>query len=139
MKSGKVVNKTNNKTIGDLGESIACKYLVSKGYSIIERNYRKPWAEIDIICRRGEQIHFVEVKTVSYETRVKLERAVTHETWRPEEQVHAFKLKQISKGVEVWIMENNYSGDFQIDVIAIRVVPRETYATVKFIENTIIG
>lgn len=130
--------KTLNKDTGQLGEAIAATYLKKQGFLIIECNYRKPWAEIDIICRKEDVVYFVEVKTVSYETKEELTYAVTHETWRPEEQVHAFKLKQISKGVETWIAEKYYSGAFNIAVAAVRMVPRETYATVKFIDNVII-
>ncbi|OIP77682.1 MAG: hypothetical protein AUK16_01345 [Parcubacteria group bacterium CG2_30_44_11] len=137
MKPGKAQNKQQNIKIGRLGEDIALKFLEQKGLSLIQQNYRKPFAEIDIICRNGNMVHFVEVKTVSYETKAQLDYAVTHETWRPEEQVHAFKLKQISKGVETWLCEKHYKGNFQIDVVAVRVVPRETYASVKLIENVI--
>jgi putative endonuclease len=135
MKPENTSKKQRNIEIGRLGEDVACKYLISKGFELLQRNYRKSFAEIDIISKIACTVHFVEVKTVSYETRAQLDYSVAHETWKPEEQVHVFKLKQIAKGVEVWIMENNYSGDFQIDVIAIRVVPRETFAKVKFIDN----
>jgi putative endonuclease len=138
MKPIKAQNKQQNIKIGRLGEDIALKYLESKGFALIQQNYRKPYAEIDIICRKDGRVHFVEVKTVSYETKSQLKYAVTHETWRPEEQVHAFKLKQISKGVETWLHEKKYNGTFQIDVITVRVVPHETYATVKMIPNVII-
>ncbi len=130
--------KLQNKTIGNLGESIACSFLKRRGFEIIERNYLRKWGEIDIVARgTSGKVHFVEVKTVSYETRSMLDWAVTHETWRPEEQVHRFKIGQIHKALESWVSEHNYMGDFQIDVVAIRVVPREKYATVKYIENII--
>ena len=38
--------------IGRIGEDIACRYLRSKGYEIIERNFRKKWGEIDIVCKK---------------------------------------------------------------------------------------
>ncbi len=129
--------RKNNKSIGDLGEKIAARYLAKRGFEIIEANYSKKWGEIDLIIRKNEIIRFIEVKAASYETIDKLAFAVTHETWSPEEQVHRFKLRQISKAIETWILENNYTKDWQIDVIAIRVVPRETYASVKWIENVI--
>jgi len=84
MKPGKAQNKQQNIKIGRLGEDIALKFLEQKGLSLIQQNYRKPFAEIDIICRNGNMVHFVEVKTVSYETKAQLDYAVTHETWRPE-------------------------------------------------------
>lgn len=131
-------NKLKNKETGDLGERIACKYLKSKGLTIVERNYLKKWGEVDIVARETDKVHFVEVKTVSYETKSDLDRAVSHGTWRPEEQVHEFKLHQIHKALETWISENNYAGDWQIDVVAVRVVPREKYAGVNYIENILI-
>jgi putative endonuclease len=128
-------NGKNTKQTGDMGEKVACEYLTKFGYTIIERNYWKKWGEIDIVAQKDNLVHFIEVKTVSHETKGELEHAVSHETWRPEEQVHHFKLHQIAKALETWISENNYAGDWQIDVLAIRIVPRETYATVDFIEN----
>ncbi|OGG41432.1 hypothetical protein A2837_02885 [Candidatus Kaiserbacteria bacterium RIFCSPHIGHO2_01_FULL_46_22] len=143
--------KQGNKKTGDLGEEIAAKYLKNKGFSIIERNYRKKWGEIDIVARGTgnsepnanvsyetlEIVHFVEIKSVSYETKQMLEWAVSHETYRPEELVHSFKLNQIRKTLETWAFEHNWDGGIQIDVIAVRMVPREKYATVKYIPNVI--
>ena len=53
----------NNKTLGDSGEATACSFLESKGYAIIEKNYRAHRKEIDIIAQKGGCIAFVEVKT----------------------------------------------------------------------------
>ena len=130
-------DKTKNKQVGDWGEQIAANYLKHKGFIVIERNYWRKWGEIDIVIQKNARIHFVEVKTVSHETKQDLVHAVTHGSWRPEEQVHQFKLKQIYKALETWIADNDYRGDWQIDVVAVRIVPRETYATVKFIENIV--
>jgi len=133
-----ISKKQQNKVIGDLGELIVEKYLINKGFQIIERNYWRKWGEIDIVAEKDSLIHFVEVKTVSYETKNQLCHAVSHETWRPEEQVHSFKLGQIHKALETWLVDNHCSNEWQIDVAAVRVVPRETYATVRFIDNVII-
>lgn len=128
-------NSKSTKATGDLGENVACEYLNGKGFTILEQNYLKKWGEIDIVAKKNGIVHFVEVKTVSHETKADLEHAVAHETWHPEEQVHQFKLHQIEKALETWLSENRYTGEFQIDVVAVRIVPRETYATIHFIEN----
>ncbi|KXJ99053.1 MAG: hypothetical protein UZ19_OD1000552 [Parcubacteria bacterium OLB19] len=132
------VKKARNKEIGKIGEDIAENYLKNKGFNIICRNYLKKWGEIDIVTRRTDKMHFIEVKTVSYETKSALEQAVTHGTWRPEENVHAFKLRKLNRAIESWLMENNCDLNWQIDVIAVKVVPREKYATVKYIPNVIL-
>lgn len=141
--------KKNTRAVGTLGEEIAARYLIRCGFEIVARNYRRSYGEVDIIARSLakdnflhktlDTIHFVEVKSVSYETRSALDYAVSHETWRPEEQVHAFKVHQISKIVETWVSEQNYTGAWQIDVLTVRMVPRERYARVKLIENIILG
>lgn len=55
--------KTSGKTTGALGEDIACRFLTSRGQSVIERNWRWGHLEIDIITIDGEGLHFVEVKS----------------------------------------------------------------------------
>ncbi|MBQ2957197.1 MAG: YraN family protein [Clostridia bacterium] len=50
------------RSVGDVGESIAEKYLLSKGAKILARNYVIRGGEIDLIAELGETIVFVEVK-----------------------------------------------------------------------------
>ena len=49
--------------LGKAGEAIAVAHLESKGYRILERNWRLGHEEIDIIARDGNFIVVVEVKT----------------------------------------------------------------------------
>ncbi len=53
----------NNQSLGRLGEELTCKYLQSKGYRILERNFRNKLGEIDLIAQEGKVICFIEVKT----------------------------------------------------------------------------
>ncbi len=132
-------NKAKNKEIGAFGETIASNYMRKQGFIILNRNYLKKWGEIDIVARGTDGIvHFIEVKTVSYETKQRLQEAVTRRTWRPEENVHPYKLRKLNCAIESWLMENDYNGKWLIDVIGVRIVPREKYATVKFIPNIIL-
>ncbi len=129
--------------IGACGEEVASKYVSRLGWKVIVVNYLKKWGEIDIVARETlnnkEVVHFIEVKTVSYETKQQLEQAVSYGTWRPEENVHFHKIQRLNRAIESWIMENDYEGEWQIDVVAVRVVPREKYATIKMIPNIILG
>ena len=130
--------------IGKIGEDIACKWLISKGFTIIEQNYWKKFGEIDIVARLpGRQagvtgkIHLIEVKSVSYGTNGDLEYAVSHETWRPVENVHKEKQRRLKNAIEVWLLENKYVGEWQIDIMMVRIVPREKYALVEVLDNVI--
>ena len=50
------------RSVGDVGEAIAEKYLISKGAKILARNYTIRGGEIDLIAELNETILFVEVK-----------------------------------------------------------------------------
>ena len=124
--------------IGKIGEQIAENWLIQKGFTIVERNYLRKWGEIDIVsCETTGKIHFVEVKTVSYETKAYLEYAVSCGTWRPEENVHRDKQQRLSRAIQTWLLDHKYNEEWQIDIIAIRMVPREKYCLVKYVDNVI--
>ena len=53
----------HNKKLGASGENRVAGYLKANGYKIVERNYRTPFCEVDIIARKGEVLAFIEVKT----------------------------------------------------------------------------
>lgn len=55
--------KRYNKIVGDFGEEYAVKYLESKGYSILRRNYRCRFGELDIVAIHDGCLVFLEVKT----------------------------------------------------------------------------
>ena len=50
------------KDKGDRGEDRAALFLEAQGYRILERNYRCPLGEVDLIARDGATVVFVEVK-----------------------------------------------------------------------------
>jgi len=52
-----------SKKTGDLGEEAAARYLESRGIRVLERNWRHRQWELDLICRDGDTLVFVEVKT----------------------------------------------------------------------------
>ena len=52
-----------SREIGNIGEDYAARYLISKGCEILSRNFCIRGGEIDIIAKKGELLHIVEVKT----------------------------------------------------------------------------
>ena len=48
---------------GKQGEELAVAHLQQLGYRILERNYRCPLGEIDIVAREKDTLVFVEVKS----------------------------------------------------------------------------
>ncbi len=49
--------------LGASGEELAARHLQACGYRILERNYRRPCGEVDIVADESGTIVFVEVKT----------------------------------------------------------------------------
>ena len=52
----------NSSLKGHTGEAAAVTFLESRGYRVVERNFRCRRGEIDIIAREKESLVFVEVK-----------------------------------------------------------------------------
>lgn len=117
--------------IGAQGEEIAQTFLMERGFMPIERNYLKKWGEIDLILQKEATVHFVEVKTVSYETKASLLNSYTN-AHRPEEQFTKHKYKKLARTIDTWLTENDYQGSYQLDLITVRLVSREKYAEVQY-------
>lgn len=57
------MKKLNNLELAKIGENAATDYLANNGYTIVCRNFRCKFGEIDIIVEKDQQLIFVEVKT----------------------------------------------------------------------------
>ncbi len=55
---------TDKQILGKKGEQLTADYLEKKGYKIIDRNFRFGKGEIDIVCKYGDDLVIVEVKSV---------------------------------------------------------------------------
>ena len=58
-------NSNRAQAVGRMGEDYTAGWLETQGWHILERNWRCPLGEIDIIARKGGVVVFVEVKTRS--------------------------------------------------------------------------
>ena len=69
----------NTKQTGDKGEERAAAWLRSKGFFIIERNWRTKGGEVDIIAFKNDTIVFVEVKTLPNGTIDMIQRELNYQ------------------------------------------------------------
>lgn len=51
-----------NASRGREAEDAACAYLTRQGFKLLERNFRSPWGEIDLVMQDGDGLVFVEVR-----------------------------------------------------------------------------
>jgi len=143
--------------IGKLGEHLACRFLEEKGIKIVERNYRKPWGEIDIIAQSPKKpnknketgsvltkfssdldsiLHFVEVKAVSCENN---NDNISHETdhhFHPKDNIHPRKIKKLSRTIQSYLSSPKFENiEWQFDVIAIWIDLKKKKSKIEFTEN----
>lgn len=120
--------------IGALGEKIAEKYLRDYGFALVERNFLQKWGEIDLIMEKSGVIHFIEVKTNSYGTVLQLQDSYTN-AYRPEEQLTIQKYQKLTRTIETWVYKESYPGEYQLDLVTVRLVEQEKYSEVEYFVN----
>lgn len=124
------MKQNNHIKVGQIGEDIACKYLVDKGYKIIERNFRNKIGELDIVCKHNnDKIVFVEVKTLN----------PNKTGLNPEENVTFAKQKKLIRTCKLFLATNNIDleCDWQIDVVSILLDPEKKKARIRHTENAV--
>ncbi|MDO5045253.1 YraN family protein [Campylobacter sp.] len=91
---------------GKVSENDACKFLKKEGCEILERNFSCKFGEIDIVAKKDEILHFIEVKATKgdYEAAYRLTLC---------------KMQKILKTVDYYLLKNGFNNDFQIDLITI--------------------
>ena len=97
---------TTTKKKGDFAENLAVDFLQSNGFFIIERNfYAKKMGEIDIIAKKNNTYHFIEVKS--------------GETFEAVYNITPSKLSKLYKSIQYYLKVKNLDIDFYVDAIII--------------------
>ncbi len=129
----KVFTSKNQKS-GEVGESIAVKYLESKGYAVLERNYTKRCGEIDIEAQKEGKVYFIEVKSRSVRT---FHENAGHGV-NPAENMHYRKLLRFRRVVAEYLFERKIGTSWQVGVILICMNTRTRIARIQYLENVIL-
>jgi putative endonuclease len=117
----------HRQSLGRRGESLAAKFLESKGYTITHRNYRTSYGEIDLIARREGVVVFVEVKARASKT-----------LGPPEISITPKKAEHMRCAAEYYIQEHpELNNDWRIDVIAIQMHAGGFAPLINHFENVI--
>lgn len=102
-------------------EQRAAEYLAANGYRIVETNWKRPYAEIDIIASKADVTYFVEVK---YRASDRFGSGL--------EYIAANKLRHMRRAADAWCAESGYTGLRQLAAIE---VSGADYTVTSFIEN----
>ena len=93
---------------GRRGEDLATAFLLSKGLSILDRNWRCGHKELDIVAREGADIVFVEVKTRRSEEVTSAVEAVT-----------PAKMQRLIHAAEAYIEAHDFELSPRFDIITL--------------------
>lgn len=94
--------------LGKKGEQLAVDYLIKRGYTIVQRNYRFQKAEVDIIAKIKDTLAIVEVKTRS-----------TTDFGNPQDFVKPKQIQRLVKAVDEYVIVNKLDVEVRFDIIAI--------------------
>ena len=119
---------------GMIGEQVAAEYLERLGYRILERNYLRPWGEIDIVATKNDIVHFVEVKAISRENRSDISREMSHQ---PEDLVDVRKLRKVARTAEMYMASKRDTREYQVDVVGVILDQQRRVAHCRLTEQAI--
>jgi putative endonuclease len=95
--------------VGRRGEELAARHLQQAGLTVVERNVRLPWGEIDLVAREGDELVFVEVKS-----------RIGDESTAPDELVDLAKLRRLERLAEAYVERlGDLEAAWRIDVVAV--------------------
>jgi putative endonuclease len=115
--------------LGRLGERLAADRLVALGYEIVERNFRCPAGEIDLVTRRSDTWVFVEVRT---------RRGTRFGT--PEESFTPRKRAHMVASAQHYLQAHNLEDvPWRIDAVAVGLSTIGELLRVDVIENAVTG
>lgn len=128
---------TEMQKIGQIGEDSACKYLLSNGYKVVDRNYLKKWGEIDIVASKAGKLHFVEVKSVS--RRIDGVIHETLDTYRAEDNMHPWKINRLNRAIQSYLIEKNVSDEteWQLDLATVYIDHDKRLSRVFLLEDIV--
>lgn len=99
------------KETGARGEEHAARFLRRKGYRILDRNYRCPVGELDIVAEDGGMLAFVEVRTRRAPCLV-----------RPEETVNWTKAQRVARLADYYVVARGLEERaWRMDVVSVQV------------------
>lgn len=129
-------NITRKQEIGALGEDITAMFLKKHDFEVLHRNYLKKWGEIDIVCKKQQKIHFVEVKSVSCENIADVIRET--DRFKPEENIHRNKLRRLWKTIQTYLLEKSLENtEWQLDGAVVYIDMERQEAKVEIVDNII--
>ena len=112
--------------IGQRGEEIAARFLLSEGFDLLHRNWRSGRDELDIVARKEGVLHIVEVKSRKADGLTAPEEAMTRK-----------KFNALFRAAQQYVALYRIDADTQFDLIAVDLLPDSTHR-LRYIPNAMV-
>lgn len=123
------------KDIGNLGEKVAAEYLKRQGMKIVAKNVARKTGEIDVVARKGDTLHFVEVKTIVCVQFPSNEG--NQDQYDPTVNLHEAKIRRVARTSEWYVANIDWEGEWQVDGVLVWLRKRDGMARVRYLPQII--
>lgn len=114
-----------NKEIGNNSEKLVQKFLLQQGYKLLDCNFRNHLGEIDIICRKDDEIIVIEVKS-----------RYSSKYGTPKESVNYQKQKSIINVTKSYLLYKNiHNINVRFDVIEVYMNTKDNSYMINHIKD----
>lgn len=129
------MNITNytRKDIGTLGEKVAAEYLRRQGMKIVDKNVARKTGEIDVIARKKDVLHFVEVKSILCDAFP----ADSADRYDPANNLHEAKIRRVARTSEWYVANADWEGDWQVDAVLVWLRRGDGRARVRYLPQIV--
>lgn len=119
----------SRKDIGNLGERVVCEYLRRLGFSITHCNVATKTGELDVVAKKDDCLHIVEVKAGKCH---EFPSPASFEVFNPAQNLHRHKIQKVVRTSE-WFMANiAWEGEWQVDGAVVWLRERDGRAKIQY-------
>lgn len=118
---------TERTSLGLAAEEAVAQHLRKIGFTILDRNWRRPWGELDIVADKQGMVHFVEVKASRQQIA----------GFDPFLRADGRKMHKVKRTAQTWLSHHRYSPEteWQMDIASVIMDPNLPEPAIEIFEN----
>lgn len=129
------ISSSTRKEVGALGEKVAAEYLRRHGFTLVAKNIARKTGELDLIMKKEDTLHFIEVKTILADEFPSEES--TADDYDPSLNLHEAKIRKVARTGEWYVLESGWEGEWQVDGVLVWLRRRDGMAKVSYLPQIV--
>lgn len=119
----------SSKEVGILGERVAGEYLRRHGFTLVGRNIKSNFGEIDIVARSHECLYIIEVKARLCD---EFPNEQSENAFNPSDNLHRRKISKVARLGSWYVGVTEWEGEWQVDGVVVWLRKRDGMARVRY-------